>query len=126
MQSVTSLPRMRIHLKNVSYNVDSTLGNMSVTISDAKMNITTFIFRSIDGLDVAMHLDVKLLNNPSNKYERFFDKSANLCDAMLNPVLDPMITMVLNTFKNDKRNKIFTKCPVPEVGLLNIFVAYIS
>lgn len=93
---------------------------MTTTIFKAKMNITVFTFRSFDGVYVDMHLDVKMLNNPSNKYERFLEKSINLCNAMSNPLAEPLITMILNKVKDDKRNNIFTKCPISAVGLLNI------
>lgn len=119
-QSVTSLPRMQILLRNVSFVNDPTLVNVSATISKAKMNITAVTFRSFEGFYIDLHLDVKMLNNPSNKYERFFDKSVNFCDAMMNPLLDPLITIILNRAKVEKRNRLFTKCPVPAVGLFNI------
>lgn len=121
-QSVLSSPRMQILLRNVTFvNVDPTLVNVSATISKAKTNITVITYRSFDGLYVDMHLDVRMLNNPSKNYERFLDKSVNFCDAMANPLLDPLVTMAFTKAKDEKLNKIFTKCPVPVVGLVFIY-----
>lgn len=115
-QTVKSSPRMQILLRNASFVNDPTLCNVSATISNAKINLSVIMFHSFESMYVDMHLDVKMLNKPSNKYERFFDKSVNLCDAMINPLLEPMITMIFNKVKDDKRNNIFTKCPVSAVS----------
>lgn len=120
-QSVSSLPRMRNLFTNVSFITDSSLINIKSTFSDTQINLTTVMYRNFDNLFGDFHLDVRMLNNPSPEYERFLDKSIDFCVAMLNPLSEPLFTMIFNQMKAGKFNKIFTECPVKVVGYHFVF-----
>lgn len=124
IQCVASSPRMRIKFSNFSYTSVPTICNITATLSNSKINLTLSIVHPLEAMFLDVHLDVKMLNKPSSKFERFFDKSLNFCDVMSEPLTDPLIRWLFNRLYDDKRNKMFNACPVPAVGLQIILLYF--
>lgn len=100
------------HLTSIA---DPDYGNFSVTLVDSKISIYFYNMHTIENAIITAELNVKTTDN--RNYTNFFNKRVDFCQFMRNPQQDPLLYLAYKAIMSDKRNYIYTKCPIKSVML---------
>lgn len=114
----------KIILTNLTTAAHPDLGNASITLADSKLSYRSFIFHNIENAIISAELNVKY--NDYGPYTNFFKKRLNFCEFLANPNLDPLIYLGYKAVILDKRNHIFTECPIKAVRIIYILNIHLA
>lgn len=108
----------RIVLTNVTTVADPEFGNMSISYVDSMMNFDFYNIHTIQTAIVTNELFVK--TSEFGEYTKFFKISVNICDFLLNPQKEPLMYLGYQVVLMEKRNHMYSKCPIKPVKTTNI------
>lgn len=89
--------------------------NLSVTLENSTINILMKSNKIID--QAQLEYQLKYRDN-KNALITILDKQMDFCNFLILPITDPLLNLVYVTIINNKKNKIFRKCPILPVRLL--------
>lgn len=103
----------RIIITNITTVANPDFGNMSITFADSMINFDFYNIHTIETAIVTNELLVK--TTEFGEYSKFFKLSVNICDFLLNPQKDPLMYLAYQVILKEKRNHLYTKCPIKPV-----------
>lgn len=122
----SSSTHMKVKISNITYRFDQNLVNISMNVENNVLNCLVNITTAIRQASVQVDFNVKSMDRPDTEFQNFFSKTINLCDVINRAfVVDPLIAAVYALMVNDKKNKIFTKCPIEKVNIFHYVNIYL-
>lgn len=112
LHSVKSLHH-QIVIMNLVTHASPDYGNISFTVVDSKMNLSTFNKHRIDRATVSIELNVQ--TSQYGPFTNFLKKTEDVCHIISNPQYDGLAYIFYKAIILNKRNHMFSKCPIISV-----------
>lgn len=109
----------RITLTNLSAIVNPDYGNVTFTMENSLINVTTFNSRVIQHPYLYFELNVN--TKEITGYTNFVKKHLDVCEFLRNPLLEPLVNIAYSSVIADKNNHVYHSCPIPSVKFVYIF-----
>lgn len=88
-------------------------GNVSITVVDSKVNVSTFNIHRIERAIITVELNLQ--TSEYGPFTNYMKRTMDLCEALTNPKYEVVMYIAFRSLLRDKRNHLFTKCPIKSV-----------
>lgn len=109
------LVQHQIVITNLVSVASPDFGNVSFTVVDSKLSLTAFNKHRIERAIIKIELNLQ-----TSEYEPFTNymtRSVDLCEAIANPKYEILMYVGYKSIVLDKRNHMFSKCPIKSVRI---------
>lgn len=108
---------------SVNSSCNASYGNVSLAISNNKLNL--YMYNRYPIWNSSFDMDIKVKMADVTEYKSYFKRSVDYCKFSSNPLSDPFFNIIYEGLRGGQNNKIFGKCPIIPVSFSYVSYAII-
>lgn len=116
-------PNYKIVIYNQTTEFNTDYGNVSIDINNGIYNFSAFIFHKLKTMSMDMQINISTKTDKRvDRMRTLFSKTLDFCEFFANPQFDPISNIVFQRKIANKKNFVFSKCPILPVSIILSFL----